>query len=105
MWRARTSAITAGSSIERTPAAIITGTFRLYLPTNCVMITVSGWVSALLAKIRGIVNSPQVLSSRIAVSAAMPPRIWGSTTLRNAWKREQPSTRAASSSSTGMSRT
>ena len=53
----------AGRSMDRTPAAIITGMLRLYLPTNWVMITVSGWVSALLAKMSGIVNSPRTSST------------------------------------------
>ena len=88
-----------------TPAAIMSGTSSVYFPTNWVMITVRGWVCSLLAKMSGMVNSPHVARKRMAVSAAMPGRISGMTMRRKAWKRVQPSTLAASSSSTGSSRT
>src|SRR5690606_2025872 len=73
-----------------------------YSPMKLVMPTVSGCVSASVVNVKATMNSFHAAMNVKITAVITPGTANGSVTLANAAKRPQPSSSAASSSSTGI---
>src|SRR4051794_26817357 len=88
-----------------TAAAAISSQATSYCPTNKVSTTVSGCELDVRLKMSGTRKLFQVESSATKNTAMMPGRANGNTIRARTCQRSQPSTKAASSISGGISRT